>query len=511
VLARLTRRSALLLLVALLLAPSSTWAAAAGPVAAPAPQVYVVLWFDTEDYLLPASDDAALEVAQFLTKEGVRATFKVVGEKARTLLRRRRFDVIAALKKHEIGYHSNWHSVQPTPALYLSNLGWDEGVAEFDRREGPGRADVERIFGVAPSCYGQPGSSWGPQSYGAMNKWGMKVYLDAGSHVALDGKPCYYAGVLNLYQLEHTLRADLNNPKALGQAEQRFLRARKKLLAEGGGVVSIFYHPCEWVHKEFWDGVNFRRGANPPREAWKLPAMKTPAETKVAYRVFADYVRFLKRFPDVKFITASEAAQLYRDRARGRRFGTDELKAIARAVSATPDEGVSFQTHKGYALTASEVLALLNDYVSARLAGRAPGHVELTATPYGPTGAAPALPAAVTTDASQFRRSSEDVADYLKKHGRVPSAVWLGSTPVPPEAYLRALARVALELLEGRKAPATVEVRPATVVAAKHVAADNPRLWGWVIFPPGFKAPAMMALAQRQAWALKPALLNGAR
>src|SRR2546423_12075827 len=50
-------------------------------------------------------------------------------------------------------------SVQPTPALYLSNLGWDEGVAEFDRREGPGRADVERIFGQAPTCYGQPGSS----------------------------------------------------------------------------------------------------------------------------------------------------------------------------------------------------------------------------------------------------------------------------------------------------------------------------------------------------------------
>lgn len=26
----------------------------------PAPKIYVVLWFDTEDYLLPASDDAAL-------------------------------------------------------------------------------------------------------------------------------------------------------------------------------------------------------------------------------------------------------------------------------------------------------------------------------------------------------------------------------------------------------------------------------------------------------------------
>src|SRR5262245_47600895 len=44
------------------------------------PYVYVILWFDTEDYLLPASDDAALQVADFLTRQGIRATFKVVGE-----------------------------------------------------------------------------------------------------------------------------------------------------------------------------------------------------------------------------------------------------------------------------------------------------------------------------------------------------------------------------------------------------------------------------------------------
>ncbi len=35
--------------------------------AEPAAKVYVVLWFDTEDYILPASDDAALKVAEFLT------------------------------------------------------------------------------------------------------------------------------------------------------------------------------------------------------------------------------------------------------------------------------------------------------------------------------------------------------------------------------------------------------------------------------------------------------------
>src|SRR6266851_9488652 len=282
-------------------------------------KVYVILWFDTEDYILPASDDAALRVAELLTKENIRATFKVVGEKARTLERRGRTDVITALQKHEIGYHSNWHSVQPSPAMYLSNLGWDDGVEEFDRREKPGYDDVKRIFGVAPSCYGQPGSSWGPQSFGAMRKWGMQVYLDAGSHVRLNDRPHYYCGILTLYKLAHTIRADLAKPD-LKEAEERFQEAHKKLLAEGGGVVSIVYHPCEFVHKEFWDGVNFRKGANPPREQWKLPPTKTPAETSLAFQVFENYIRFIKHLPEVQFITASEAAQIYRDKARGRDF-----------------------------------------------------------------------------------------------------------------------------------------------------------------------------------------------
>lgn len=304
-------------------------------------KIYVVLWFDTEDYLLPASDDAALRVADFLTGEKIRATFKVVGEKARTLERRERFDVIAALKQHEIGYHSNYHSVQPSPAMYLSTLGWDDGVAEFERREGPGLRDVERIFGQKPSCYGQPGSSWAPQSFGAIRRWGLPAYLDAGNHVRLDDKPHYYCGVLTLYKLAHTLRTGLGGESELLAAQDRFQSARQALLAEGGGLVSIYYHPCEFVHKQFWDGVNFNRGANPPRSAWKPPPAKTPEESRVAYDIFERYIRFIHGFEEVEFITATQAAKLYRDRARGRELSVSELKTIAAAVATD----ATFQTH----------------------------------------------------------------------------------------------------------------------------------------------------------------------
>ena len=34
-----------------------------------AAKVYVVLWWDTEDYILPADDDATLRLAEFLSRQ----------------------------------------------------------------------------------------------------------------------------------------------------------------------------------------------------------------------------------------------------------------------------------------------------------------------------------------------------------------------------------------------------------------------------------------------------------
>jgi hypothetical protein len=464
------------------------------------PTLDVLMWFDTEDYLLPASDDAALRLAEFLTAENVRATFKVVGEKARTLEARGRTDVIAALRKHEIGYHSNWHSVHPTPAQYLSALGWDEGVEEFLRREGPGARDVERIFGQRPSCYGQPGSSWGPQSFGALRQLGIPVYLDAGSHVGLDRKPHWFGGALTLFQLADTLRTGLSGPHDLEEAQKRFTAARERIQKQGGGVAHVFYHPCEWVHREFWDGVNFRDGANPPREEWRQPPQKTPEQTKAAFETFEAYVRWMKAQPGVRFLTARDALALYRDRARGRYFEARELDEVAAAAG----EGIGFQVRGDLALAPSEIFLLLN----ARLAN-AEGALTygLHETPFGPSEPGPAMAGPVTATWSQVQRTSRDVADYVLRHGRIPSAVWLGSQAVTPESWLAAVAKLLPQL---KTPPATVEFKPAALSTSKHVSDDSEKLWGW-LFPKGWHAPRMMELARRQAWTIKPAIRGSAQ
>src|SRR2546430_9392022 len=189
-----------LLLLGCLLVGALT--AGAGPLGGPDPQpgrVYIVLLFDTEDYILPQSDDAAKRIALFLTQQDIRATFKVVGEKGRTLERRGRRDVIGALAHHEIGYHSNTHSQHPTVAEYESGLDWESGVQEFARRERPGYDDLRRIFGQAPTCYGQPGNSSAPQPYGALKNWGVKVYTVEAPHVGLQGQPVWYGGLLDFF------------------------------------------------------------------------------------------------------------------------------------------------------------------------------------------------------------------------------------------------------------------------------------------------------------------------
>lgn len=491
--------SAVLFVALLVLAPAGLVRGADSPA-----KVYVVLWFDTEDYILPASDDAALRLATFLKGQGIRATFKVVGEKARTLERRGRNDVIAALKNHEIGYHSNFHSAQPSPAMYLNELGWSDGVREFDRREKAGFDDVQRIFGQAPSCYGQPGSSWGPQSFGAIRGWGMQTYLDAGGHVQLDDKPYYYCGIFTMYKLAHQLRTMLQKPADLEPAEQQFRTSRDALLKEGGGLVSIIYHPCEFVHKEFWDGVNFRDGANPPRSAWKLPREKTPEEKAVAFANFEHYVSFMKHFPDVQFVTATEALRLYRDDSTGRSFSRDELKSLAQGCNPS----VCFKRNGDYYLSAADVFCLLNSFVAQSAEGKKPESIKLEPTPYGPGREAVALKAEEKTTSNQFMRTAVDVQDYLAKHGCIPDRVWLGSLQVPPESYLQGLAWVALALLEGRDPPEFVSLPPATLEAARYVANDDIKLWKWVIFPKGFHAPELMKLAKLQAWTLKPAILH---
>jgi hypothetical protein len=479
------------------------------PEVQPGAPVYIVLWFDTEDYILPASDDAALRIANFLTQQGLRATFKVVGEKARVLEQRQRTDVIAALARHEIGYHSNTHSQQPTPAVYESVLDWEAGAEEFDRRERSGFDDLTRIFGRPPSCYGQPGVSWAPQAYPALNKWGVNVYLDDGEHVQLDGKPFWYGGLLNIFHIDAGRQLEQNDDWSnLESARANFKALHTRMSAEPpGGVVSFMFHPTQLISEVFWDAVNFSHGANPPASAWKKQPECSPAQRDRAFAYFEGLVRYINSFPGVRFVTASEAYVLCRDKAEGRRFTRQELLQVASEVK----RGITYQVQGDYSLSASEIFSLLNGLVAGLVNHGSIEEVTLVETPYGPASQAYGLSLATATMEvgwSQFSRTSLDVSRFVSARGAIPNAVWFGSTSVTPEAYLLALANAVQAIISSGRPPDSVTILPAELAAAQYVAKDSPAIWEWPIFPAGFHSAHLMELARLQAWTIKPAIIE---
>jgi len=487
------------------------------PIRAAEPEVRVVLWFDTEDYLLPASDDAAKRVAEILTARGIRATFKVVGEKARVLEQRGRADVVAALRRHDIGYHSNLHSVHPTPAEYLSRCGWLDGVAEFARRESAGARDVRRVFGVPGlSCYGQPGSSWGPQAHAALKQIGVvtaagvPVYLDEGSNVGFEERPFWYAGVLNVYAMgRNQTRMELHEPGGFEKGCADFKAAYDRLRAKGGGLISIYYHPAEWVHQEFWDAVNFRRGANPPREEWRKPPPRPAAETEAAYQRFAKYLDYQRSLPGVKHVTASDLPAIYRNRIREEGADLDTVRDVAAALARASVVDV-VRDRRGRPVSPAEQFSILTSFLARAVAdGKLPARVEADEL-LGPSERPPATEAGELPWPA-FRDALQDAADAARVRRQVPTCVFAGVRAIAPADFLRAEAAVASAVLPGpagRPAfPATVAVPGRTAVATeRYVADDTPELFGgWIIHPEGFRAPRIVEMAKLQAWTLKPA------
>lgn len=474
------------------------------------PPIYVTLWFDTEDYILPQSDDAAKRLAEMLTRLGIKATFKVVGEKARVLEQRGRKDVIAALKKHEIGYHSNYHSIHPTPAEYLQNADWDEGVAEFYRRELPGVKDIQRIFGVMPSCYGQPGSSWGPQSHAALKQMGINVYLDDSSHVGIDEQPFYYGGLLNIFKMgTHIVRMDLSGDDNLARGKAKFMKSYEILKAKGGGTISIYFHPCEWVHQEFWDGVNFSRGANPERKDWKLPRVKPQEETEKAFRDFEEYVKFIKVQKGVQYVTANELGEIYVDNALKQAIRLPDIKRIATAVQTE----ISFLRSGENVFSPAESFSILQEAMFLLVSRDDSGSLPRGRFLQGPSqranvkdGQLPATPIPYAT----FRSTVFAVNEEIERSQRIPNEIRMGSVVISPADYFATLGDALLQMIApGKKRlPTQFVIRKGNFTADKYVANDDPKIFGWVIHPEGFHAPKMMGLAKLQAWTLKPAVMK---
>jgi hypothetical protein len=441
---------------------------------------YVVLWFDTEDYIDPASDDAALRIANDLTRLGVRGTFKIVGEKARVLQQRNRRDVIEALGRHSIGYHSDWHSIEPVPAVDLQHLGWLEGADEFQRRQEGGFRDVGRIFGITPVCYGQPGSSWAPQSNLALRRMGIHVYLDEGSQVGVGDQPVWYGGLLYVFSMgPYQIRADLDGHTPFTQTAREFDAAVQRLTSSKGGVISTVYHPTEFIHTEFWDAVNFANGATRERSQWVMPHRRTQEDAERCFRILTDYVKHAKETPGVRFITANDLQHIYASPMPPR---------VDRAVLARHfQKGITFLSTESGDLSAADILLQLlrlpPDYVDGPALRGATTYREHT------------IPEPL------FEAATQDVRSFIQTNKRLPGQVFIGSETLSLADFAATLAGHVLS-------PGPVQVAQGRLEFERYFATDAARAFSWAIHPKGFAPVELLDLARLQGWTLKPARLR---
>jgi hypothetical protein len=463
--------------------------------------VYVLFWFDVEDYITPASDVALGRVIDIFDRHGLKATFKLVGEKVRVLQRRGHRDILARLQAHDIGYHTDYHSRPPSIAEYLLDYDWADGITAFRQREQAGLETLTQAFDRPPCCYGQPGGAWAPQVYPVLRQWGIPVYLDAGPWVNLDHQPHRYGDILNILNVEGLMHLGISRGPQEVSRRQTALVSLVDRLRPTGGVISLYAHECEFVTRAFWDGVNFKRGQDTPREHWRPAPVLSDAESAARYAALDDFLGVVRALPDAEVIGASQLPALYPDKIREHGLTLPTVLALCPSL-------VDTITHQEVAegfISPAELFGLVVDVLAQHArTGQWPTHVPGDGGPVryldGPSHPLSQSDTSGVLTLDDVLDMSVKLQAHLVQRQQMPAHVQVGPLRLTPADFLATIASALPRWVQGDSGD--VPVRSGNFVQANHV--PNHVAWDWIIFPLGFNGDPLLELGKLQAWTLKP-------
>jgi hypothetical protein len=466
--------------------------------------VELILSFDTEDYETPAADDAELIWAQMLARYGLPGCFCVVGEEARALRDRRRRDVLAAIARHEVAYHSDLHSVHPTHAEYLDTMGWSDGVQAVLDGEAAGIADLRSLLGQQPSAYCKPGNSWGPQVAHAMALLNVPVFCDAPFELA-PGRPLWYTGSLFIgYHLAFDAYFDLADRLPRMQADFRAAVAERE---RDGGLLVMYTHPCRLVTSAFSD--TFRFGRNPPRSEWGPAPLRPRAQVEELQRDFDAFLCWVVEEGGVVPTTYRAQFDRYRPQAAPW-LSRPSLLALSRDVGTGP---LDAWLADGVCLSPAEQFCTLV-WAAAYVAEHGAIPADLPILPL----LGPQAPAVDTFEELREVAAGQAVAALRAAHatasltGMMPTSVPLNGGIAPATAMRLAAAYLLATELKGECLPAQemlgVPGGPREPALAQRPDIGDHSFQGWTIHPPDFRGDHVRAMTRLQAWTAKPALPN---
>lgn len=449
----------------------------------------ILLWFDVEDYVNEISDDAFLALLDMLDAIGVRASLKMVAEKARVLKARGRYDILKKLCGHEICYHTENHSRHPITTEFCEPLSFTDGVLLYEKLEAGGIATVRDITGRFPKAFGQAGLSWSPCVFPVLKKYGIDTYLDEHKIIDCGGEAFYYGGLLTLNNLSRMIRCDYETPDGLDRAKARFdeLNADESNKTK---VFSIYYHPCEFICDRFWDAVNFDK-VNPENDENGMPKYKPSplASTEEMYRrlsVLRDFILFTLSRGDTEYITIDELSKY--ELHRGRTLNSGDCTLCAQQI--LHSGGIDYTEVGGEYLCASEIFSLLERKLN--------GRTLTTELVYGPERREKSI---IRSNSITRDSVAAALSDYDSIYGykRLRSLYSVGDNLLTPTALLHCAAQLIIN--GGDTAQVAADI---PLLCERCVDKDDDWRGKW-IFPEDFRIPGTVENTALGTWTLKPA------
>ncbi len=469
--------------------------------------IVVVLTFDTEDYITPESDDAILHIARILESRAITGTFFVVGEKARILRQRARSDVIAALSRHDIGYHSDKHSFHPTIAEYLECAGWYEGIEQVVERECKGVDLVRDTFNRELCGFATPGTSWGPQVAPATRLLGMPSHVHSFTKTKPIVNPHWFAGTLCLHRgaaigpLDNTL----HDGRRFTTFYENLPIMLQKRAESGEQFVQIFVgHPTCIVTKMFWDQLNFADGRNPRvGETLHLPPLRTAKEIAFALNNFTRLIELLQSLPWVQLKPLGTVVNQYLHETRV--YSDIALSETVYAAYAADD----IITHLPWVSSADLV------YLLAKKTTNALAYVSGSPLPsvLGPLHLPPAWNESVSVPWSTIVGLSHHLCRHVEKFGTLPASVSYSRLTIPIGAFYQTLVTSYAAKLAGKSSQDEIEILPSPrIPAIGNEIADmlKVRISQW-LHKPGLDPSRIAEFAALQAWSIRSAQVMSTR
>jgi peptidoglycan/xylan/chitin deacetylase (PgdA/CDA1 family) len=462
-------------------------------------KTFLVVTFDVEDYVTPEAehiDDIPKWLAEIMTEEGVAGTFFVIGEKARSLERRGRRDVIAAMAKHDIGSHTNFGSIHPTVTEELEKAGWDDGMRQMREQESAGIKELQRIFAVPVTILARHGGSYGPQLVAALGS--MKAGYQ-GSPASLPAHDVvWFCNALN-FSAQYAGFDDAFYRDDLFEPVFDKLKAELPEQARTADVLALFAgHPTKIRAEEFWD-LNFYDGKNTEPGEWRTPRLRPQETMATAQKNFRRMMRWLKSRDDIELTTYRALMDVYSSQKEA--LTRDEIRTVA---SVTLETKVLAPTDD---FSPAEVfVGLSRAIMDYQETGTLPRSLE-AARPLGPMEMPPTQPEIARLKLEDVYGLAREADELIGRTGVLPATLRIGNARVGTGSLFALFSAVYLDMDSGKPRPEydILEFEPYPRMNEAKIIGEVEGYKGWPVHRPDLDMSRIAEFTKLQLWTLKPA------